>query len=75
MKKFLGALIILFALNFSLASAEIVTVEGKGRYVTDKMIEETIRACTEHARDAALLDAANNAGGVLRVLVNSKVEE
>ena len=65
MKRFFAALIILFALNFSLASAEIITVEGNGRYVADKMIEETIKACTEHARDAALLDAANNAGGVL----------
>lgn len=65
MKKFLFALMILFAANFSLASAEIITVEGDGRYVADKMLDETIRACTEHARDAALLDAANNAGGVL----------
>ena len=31
MRKFFGALIILFALNFSVASAEIVPVEGEGR--------------------------------------------
>ena len=47
MKKFLFALMILFALNFSVASAEIVSVEGEGRYVADKMIAETIKACTE----------------------------
>ena len=41
MKKFLSTLIIFFAMNFSLASAEIVPVEGTGRYVIDKTRNET----------------------------------
>ena len=65
MKKILALVMMFVLMNFSLASAQVVTVTGQGRYVADRMLEETIRACTEHARDAALLDAANNAGGVL----------
>lgn len=40
MKKFLFALIILFAVNFSAASAEIIPVEGEGRYVVDKNLKK-----------------------------------
>ena len=38
MRKILGAIIILFTLNFSVASAEIIPVEGVGRYVIDNKL-------------------------------------
>ena len=53
MKKFLGALIILFALNFSLASAEVVSVEAVESYTIDNDVNETVAAATEHAREKA----------------------
>ena len=69
MKNFLGALIIFcltFVTEMSLANAEIVTVEGEGRYVADKMLDESIRTCTEHARDEALRDASEQAGVLIK---------
>ena len=53
MRKFLSALIIFFALKFSLASAEIVPVEATESYIMDNEVNETIAAATEHAREKA----------------------
>lgn len=66
MKKFLGALIIFFALNFATASAEIVNVTGEGRYVIDKKLKETFDDATEHARDEAMRDAAESVGVIVK---------
>ena len=66
MKKFLGALIILFVLNFSVASAEIITVEGFGRYAIDKERDETFAEATKKARDIAMRFAAEQAGIVVK---------
>ncbi len=66
MKKFLFVLMILFAVNFSLASAEIIPVEGIGRYVADKTLNETLNACTEHARDEAMRLASEQAGVLIK---------
>ena len=66
MKKFLSALIILFALNFSLASAEVVTVEGTGEYTVDKTLKEDINTATENAREEARRRATEQAGVAVR---------
>jgi len=65
MKKFLGALIILFALNISAASAEIITVEGTGRYYMNLGIKQTIDDACEIAYTGALRNAAEHAGVAL----------
>lgn len=67
MKNFLSAVIMLFfMLSFSAASAEIVKVEGTGRYVIDKNLKETFADATEHARDEALRAAAEQAGVLIK---------
>ena len=66
MRKFLFALAILFALNFSVASAEIETVEGTDEYTIDKMLKEDINTATEHAREDARRRAAEKAGVAVR---------
>ncbi|MBR1646567.1 MAG: hypothetical protein IJ685_07295 [Selenomonadaceae bacterium] len=52
-KIFLCAAIIFFALNFSVANAEIVTVEATESYIFDNEVTETPAAATEHAREKA----------------------
>ncbi len=66
MKKFLFALMVLFTLNFSLASAEIITVEGKGHYFINRKIKETFEDACEHAYTEALNNAAEHAGVAIR---------
>ena len=67
MKKFLSALMMLLvALNFSLVSAEIETVEGTGEYTVDKTLKEDIGTATEHAREEARRIAAEQAGVAVR---------
>lgn len=66
MKKFLSTLIILFVLNFSLASAEIVPVEGTGRYIIDKNLDETFSETTKKAHDEAIRIAAEQAGVIVK---------
>ena len=66
MKKFLSTLIIFFAMNFSLASAEIVPVEGTGRYVIDKTRNETFSEATKKAREEAMRLAAEQAGVIVK---------
>lgn len=78
MKKFLSALIILFAVNFSAASAEIIPVEGEGRYVVDRKLKETFDDATEHARDEAMRSAAESVGVLVKSsskAVNFKLTE
>ena len=79
MKKFFGTLIALLVLmNFSLASAEIIPVEGIGRYVIDKNLKETFADATEHARDEAMRSAAENAGVIVKshsVMINHELDE
>ena len=78
MKKFLFALIILFAVNFSAASAEIIPVEGEGRYVVDRKLKETFDDATEHARDEAMRSAAESVGVLVKSsskAVNFKLTE
>jgi hypothetical protein len=65
MKKFLSTLIILFALNFSLASAEIITVEGTGRYLINRGIKQDFDDACEIALTDALRNAAEHAGVAL----------
>ena len=72
MKKFLSALIILFALNFSLASAEVVTVTGKGSYTVDKTLKEDINTATENAREEARRLAAEQAGVAVKSYSRTK---
>lgn len=66
MKNFLGALIILFALNFSLASAEVVTVEGTGKYFMNRGIKQTFDDACEIAYTEALRNAVEQAGVALK---------
>ena len=67
MKIFLNALIMfVFALNISVANAEIITVEGTGRYVIDKNLKETFADATEHARDEAMRAASEKAGVLVK---------
>jgi len=66
MRKILSAIIILFTLNFSVASAEIVPVEGVGRYVIDKNRDETFAEATKKARDVAMRLAAEKAGVIVK---------
>ncbi len=78
MKLFLSALMIFFALNFATASAEIISVEGEGRYVIDKKLNETFADATEHARDEALRSAAESVGVIVKARsksVNFKLTE
>ena len=72
MKKFLSALIILFALNFSLASADVVTVTGKGSYTVDKTLKEDINTATENAREEARRLAAEQAGVAVKSYSQTK---
>lgn len=44
---------ILFAANFSAASAEIVNVEATESYIINNDVNETLAAATEHAREKA----------------------
>ena len=70
-KIFLLSLAILFcSLNFSVASAEIKIIEGKGEYTIDKNLNETIEQATEHAREEATRSATNQAA----FYVESKIE-
>lgn len=66
MKKFLTAVIIFFVMNISLASAEVVTVEGTGEYTVDKTLKEDINTATEYAREEARRKAAEQAGVAVR---------
>ena len=67
MKKFLSATIILFViLAASEASAEIITVEGFGRYVIDKNSDKTFAEATKKARDEAKRLAAEQAGVIVK---------
>lgn len=78
MKKFMSALMIVFALNFAVANAEIVPVEGEGRYVIDKKLKETFDDATEHARDEAMRSAAESVGVIVKArskAVNFKLTE
>lgn len=70
MKKFLSALIILFALNFSVASAEVVSVEAVESYTIDNDVNETVAAATEHAREKARRAAVEQVQVI--VIANSK---
>ena len=63
LKKFLVvALGILFLLNFSQASAEIKIIEKVGSYTADLKLKETLEDITEHAREDARRQAAEEAG-------------
>ena len=79
MKIFLSVVMMLIVvLAADVANAEIITVEGEGRYVADKMLNETIRACTEHARDEALRTATESVGVIVKSrskAVNFKLTE
>ena len=79
MKIFLNVFVIVFGVMiFSVANAEIITVEGEGRYVADQMLDESIKACTEHARDDALRYATEQVGLIIKsrsTSVNSKLTE
>lgn len=66
MRKFLSALMILFAVNFAVASAEIINVKGEGRYVVDKKLKETFDDATEHARDEAMRSASESVGVIVK---------
>ena len=66
MKKFLALVMMFVALNFSLASAEVVTVEGTGEYTVDKTLKEDINTATENAREEARRLSAEQAGVAVR---------
>ncbi|MBR4152480.1 MAG: hypothetical protein IKT98_05920 [Selenomonadaceae bacterium] len=72
MKNFLSALIIFFALNFSLASAEVVTVDGTGRYLVNRNLKEPIDYAYEQAYTEALRNATEHAGLALRSYSRTK---
>ena len=62
MKKFLSAVIVFVALSFSVANAEIVTVEGTGHYFINRNIKETYDDACTHAYEEALRNATEKAG-------------
>ena len=67
MKNFLRVLIMLFVvMNCSLASAEVVTVTGKGDYVMNRGIKETYDDAITHAEEAARRNAIEQAGVAIK---------
>ena len=72
MSKFLYALVILFAVNFAVASAEVVSVEGIGEYTVDKTMKEDINTATEFARTEAMRNASEKAGVHVRSYSRTK---
>lgn len=73
MKKFFGALIILFfTLNFSAAAAEIVTVTGTGHYFINRGIKETYDDAITHAEEEARRNAVEKAGLAIKSYSRTK---
>ena len=78
MKKFLCVLIILLAVNISVASAEIVNVEATESYVLANDFKEPISAATELAREKARRAAVEQVNIIVVAhseLKNSKLTE
>lgn len=72
LKKFFGVFALIVALNFSVASAEIITVEGTGRYLINRGSGETFDVAQEFAYTDALRNVVEHAGVALQSYSRTK---
>lgn len=72
MKKFLTLVMMFVLMNFSLASAQVVTVTGKGEYFMNRGIKETYDDAITHAEEDARRNAVENAGLAIKSFSRTK---
>ena len=72
MKKFLALVMMFVLMNFSLASAQVVTVTGKGEYFMNRGIKETYDDAITHAEEDARRNAVENAGLAIKSFSRTK---